>query len=368
LRAIRARMPGAKRCAQIVIKDRRLAHGIDPGLGARCIGQMCAISGGKHHRIAGAQAGIDGDEPLVGVEPGFGQPGIGARARSAGDEIGLDLAAITQFDRFGGDPGDLDPLNQGHAQTDHRLTDPRGGARAETRQYARAVDQCHLTRAAPAAQGVGHGHHQFGPGDAATDYRHPRRARARKIGGPAGSEGPQRLGRDRMIGKTLHLGHGRGDADIDRGHVKADRWAARHMDLALVEVDTLNRAQHHPRAREARQLHQVDIQRRAVIVTGDETRQHARIGRGGTGIDHRHPCARQRHHPPFAQHQRMGVAAPDQNKVAGAGQGRCVHDVSWPYALVCRRRVRPRGWPICRPRRSAAGTRAFHAGECAIWQ
>ncbi len=53
---------------------------------------------------------------------------------------------------------------------------------------------------------------------------------------------------------------------------------------------------------------------------GDMSRQHARIGRSRAGIDNRQPRAGQRVHPPFAQHQRMGMTAAHQHQIPRQGQ------------------------------------------------
>ena len=93
-----------------------------------------------------------------------------------------------------------------------------------------------------------------------------------------------------------------------------------NRDLACRPVNPRRRPKDQPRPGVAAQAHQVDLQFIPPVVPGDMTGQHAGIGRGGAGVDDRQPRAGQRVHPPFAQHQRMGVPAANQHQISRQGQ------------------------------------------------
>ncbi|CAM4375169.1 hypothetical protein PARU111607_15935 [Palleronia rufa] len=280
---------------------------------------MRAVAHGEDRRIAGPKGLVHGHIAPVQRQPGLGQPAVGPRAGRAGDEPGRDLAPIGQHHRAGRQSRHLLALDQRHARFGHRPPQPVRGAAAQSRQRPVALDHRHRPPAGP----VAHGHRQFHPGDPAADHRDgvtpiPDRR-------PACREPAQRLGGDAMFGKARQVRHLRMDPDVERGHVIAD---PPRPDQPVVDGDFPRRrvqprgpSQDQPRAGEARQPHQVDLQRVAVVMAGDEARQHPGVGRRRAGIDDRQPRARQRIHPPAPQHQRMGVTAADQHDVSGQGQG-----------------------------------------------
>ena len=154
-------------------------------------------------------------------------------------------------------------------------------------------------------------------------------------GVPRLKERPERLGRHGMRGKPRQVIQVRRDADVHAGQVIAQGGAAGgEMDFLRRPVDPGHAVQNDPRARAAPQPKKVDHKLVPGIVAGNMTGQHAGIGGHRTGVDQRQAQARQRGHCKAAQHQRMGVAAPDQHEVGDGRIQGCLHGADTSRALL----------------------------------
>ena len=145
-----------------------------------------------------------------------------------------------------------------------------------------------------------------------------------------------------MHGEARNLGHVGGDADVDRGQVERDVGTAGDFQGPSVRVKRFHPAEDQTGIGEARQFDQIDLESVAGIVSGDEARQHACIGRRGGGVDQRQSRARHRRHAPTAQEQSMGVSAADKDDVPGVGKRHRHHVRSLAVARWLGERVRAR--------------------------
>ena len=109
------------------------------------------------------------------------------------------------------------------------------------------------------------------------------------------------------------------DASVNRGHVIGDVGAATKADALCGGVDARCMTQDQPGVGKAAEADEVDHHVAAGVVPGDMTGQHAGIGGDGVGVDQGQPHAGHGIHPPHAQQQRMGMAAPDKDQIGDAG-------------------------------------------------
>ena len=116
-------------------------------------------------------------------------------------------------------------------------------------------------------------------------------------------------------------GQVRGDADVDGGKVIGQGRAAGEVDQPRLPVDAGGAVEDQAGLGEPGQTDQVDHQRFAPVMARDEAGQHPGIGRDGIGVDDGQPGAGQGVHRPHPQHQRMGMAAAEKDKVADRGRG-----------------------------------------------
>ena len=311
---------------QVMKQHRSLAHREYPGLGARRVAQMGAIADGKQRRIGQAlQVGGDRDKAALQRQPGCGQPGVRVRACHRHAQPRCDPAAIGQLYGTCLDAHRACICHQRHPAPHHMRQKCRAGAGAEPGQGLRpGLDHANLGICPGLGKPLGGGQRQFHPGNAAAQDRHRSGRLARlhpcQKSLPAFGERPHRFCPNAVFGKPRQVWQPRGDANVDRGHVKGHVRATRHRDPPLCPVDPRCRTEDQPRPGKAGQPDQIDFQRGARIVAGDMARQHAGIGCGRLGIDQGQPHTGQRRHAPAAQHQRMGMTAADQHEVAGQGQ------------------------------------------------
>ena len=279
--------------------------------------EMRAIAGCKDRGVRGLQPGIHPHVAALEGEAGAGKPGLRLAPRGPRDEGGFDVAPVGEGQAFRRNRGDVGPLPERDTRLPQRGHDPAARGAVHAGQGAVSLDEMHLSRRV--REPVRHRHGELGARDAGPDDRGVAGGALREEVLPAGGEGSERLGRDRVLGETRKVRHVRGHADVERGDIESDRSAVLDHHLAAHEIDTVRPAEHQPRPGKSRELHQVDVEIVSGVMTCHVTGQHAGIGGRGPGIDQRQPNARERVHPPFSQHQRMGMAATNENEVAREG-------------------------------------------------
>ena len=183
---------------------------------------------------------------------------------------------------------------------------------------------------------MGRGEGEFHPADPGADEDQMRGlGLGGKEGLPALGIVAEGFGGDGVVGKARQVGQVRADADIERGDVIAQGWAACQMDHLGGAVDVYGAIEDDPRPGKAGKADQIDHDLIPAVVAGDEAGQHARVGGGGIGVDDRQAHAGQRVHRPHPQDQRMGMAAADKDQVLHEGKGVLHHRPSRPAARVC---------------------------------
>ena len=168
----------------------------------------------------------------------------------------------------------------------------------------------------------------------------------------------QWLGRDRMVREAGDIRHFGGDPDIERGDVIVQHPPRAKAHLPGLHIQAHSAVKDQPRPGCPGQPDKVDIQILAPVVACDMSRQHARVGRGRGGVDHRHPHPGQRIHRPFPQHQRMRMATANQGKVAGQGMGQLHGTDLWSKM--------PAGLDHRREKDHALGREPIAAGDVAV--
>ena len=338
MRAKGAHRFAGHRRGEVVIQHRRRAHRIDAGLGAGRMAHVGAIAGGKERVVAlHAQIRPHPHEAVIGERQGrAGEPVMRTRAGCAHGEAAGDLPPVRERHRARLDPHRARAGHRLDPEPAHGAEERRAGAGIGGGDLAPRLDQADLWLHAPRVQGMGHGQRQLGPGNAAADHRHLRRHLARQRPGakilPARGIEIERLGAGGVGGKALDLGHLGMDAHVDRGHVPADLAPVGEPHQPGRRVDRLGMSQHEAGTREARELHQIDLQRRAWVMPGNIARQHPRIGRGRVRVDQREAHTLDGLHPPHPRHQRVGMASADQHQVAYENKA-LPHDVIPPVTL-----------------------------------
>ena len=302
--------------AEVVEEDRGGADGVGAGLGAGIVREAGAVAGGEDHRVGGGgQIRADVEKAVGGGQAGGGDPGPGAGAGDADREGRGDRAAVLEDDGTRADLGDAASLDQLDAEPAHRGAQAAGGGGADLAQRRGGLDRAD---GGAGAEGVGHGHGELAAADAAADHRDVAGGIIPK-GAPAGGEGAERLGGDGVRGEAGQVRHGRSDADIEREGVEGDGGAALDRDAPGGEVDAGGGCDDEARAGVAGEAHEVDLERLAPVVAGDVAGQHPGVGGDGPRVDQGEAGAGQRVHAPAAQHQRVGVAAAEEDEVSGEG-------------------------------------------------
>ena len=104
-----------------------------------------------------------------------------------------------------------------------------------------------------------------------------------------------------------------------RSYGTGGRWRQITRRAGKIEVDDLVLVE--PRPGETRQRTGVDMGIVEAVMAGDETGQHAGIGRVHLAADQREAHARDRLHAEHAQHRDVRVAGADQHDVLDHGMG-----------------------------------------------
>ena len=191
-------------------------------------------------------------------------------------------------------------------------------------------------------EAVFHRERQFHSRHAASDDRRSRRSDALGDRGceffPFVGKAVQRFGGAGMLfesGNVSQLGR---RPDIDGCHIVSDVRATGDFDRAVRPINSLDLAEHQPRAGMARQPYEIDFKLFAAVMSCDKPRQHSGVGRFRVGIDQRKPCSGNRIHAPGFERQRMRVSAADECDIA-VFQFEWTQNASVPVAV---RRVRER--------------------------
>ncbi len=323
LRLIGPHRSAGERGAQVVVEERGLAHRKDARLGARGVGQMGAVADGEQGVVArDAQGCVHAHEAFVQWQAGAREPRVRAGSRDAGDEGGGERVAGRKRDAVRRDGGDALTGAERNAQVVEGAEEAGAGLWAGARDRLGTLDQRDGSRRARVGQGPRHGHRQLHPRNAATDDD--------RIGsGPSGDGGQMRappyrkgaegLGGDGMGGEAGNIRHLGRDTDVEGRHVVGQRRATGNRQRPGDRIEVRHHAVDQCGPGEARETHEVDVQLLAGVVPRDMAGEHAGIGRGRAGVDDGQPGAGKRVHAPFAQDEGMGVAAADQDEVAGEG-------------------------------------------------
>ena len=156
---------------------------------------------------------------------------------------------------------------------------------------------------------------------------------------PALVERRHRLDRGGVLARARHR-QIRRRAGVEREQVPADRWSPRGVvepDLPSFEIERRHLGAHEAHAGPGAQAQQVDVHLLDRVVPGDQSRQHARIGREHVSRDERQAHAGERPHRPAADEQRVTVTAADEHHVA---HERCPPAGHGVHALArCRARI-----------------------------
>jgi hypothetical protein len=175
---------------------------------------------------------------------------------------------------------------------------------------------------------------------AAADHREAQPAQflgARGQRFPARGEPVDRFDRNRVLDGAGNIVALRGNADIQRHQIIADRRVitAQHVASGAVEANRFVMDQ--PRAGETRQAQQIDMAFGERIMPGDIAGQHPRIGGLDIAGDEGEAHAGDRPHPEPLQHMDMGMPAADEHEVPvdrNARLHRATMPERGPYRLI----------------------------------
>ncbi len=241
------------------------------------------------------------------------------RTRRAVDELGLDQPPVLKPDAVRANRRDRRALDQIDPCLRHRRQNLGAGLVGHARKSGGLVDQRDL--AAPVLQRMRHRHGQFRASNPRADHGDLGCLGGGTIGGPLGRKLRQGFGGNPVLGEARQLGHLGSDPHIHRRQVIGHRRLPRDADLALFDVDPLGRADNHAGAGKAAEAHEVNVELIAGVVPRDETWEHPGIGGCRQRVDHGHPHPRQGVHPPHPQDKGVAMAATNQNKITGQGNG-----------------------------------------------
>ncbi len=280
----------------------------------------------EHVRVRDrAQRVVDPHEPArVGREAGGGEPRGGARLGHPKYLVGGMVRAVAGPYPVGRD------LDHPHAgmHRDAALGEHAGEARLHPavmrgKHGVRLAEQMERgRRGAERGETVLDGEQYLHPARPAADDRDAHRAvrgqHAVAQPLPPGEEPVDRLHPGRVGGRAGHVG-ARGGADVERQHVVGHRRARPADDLLGVEIEPGRLVDEQARAGEAAQPLEVDMRVVEAVMPGDQTRQHARVGRVHVAADQRQAHARHGPHAEPLEDGDMAVPAADQHQILDDG-------------------------------------------------
>ena len=315
--------------AQVSRQGRTLADGEDARLLAGMVDDASDVAGGEHVGMGNRAQGIgDADETgIVERQAGLRQPRRGARHGHPEDLIERDIGPALAMQSPGIDP--RHPMPGMHVNT--AFGEDAGELAAHPpivgRQYFfRLGDQMILgigagppgLRQHP-AKTVLDTEQKLEPAGAGADDADPDRAFTTEHPlchlMPVGDEAVDRLDRHRVLGGARHLIGVGNRSDVDRQQIICHRRAvpAQHPLVGGIEADRL--VMEELGAGEAGQRPEVDMGVIEAVMSGDQARQHARIGRVGIPADQRQADAGDRPHAEALEHGDMAVAAAEQHQI-----------------------------------------------------
>ena len=114
---------------------------------------------------------------------------------------------------------------------------------------------------------------------------------------PAINERVHWLGRQRVLPRAGDIAHQRPRPDVDGQDFVWDRWPVVAMHQLAIHIQRGHVAMKEPRIGKACQGPEIDMGLVKTVMTGNETRQHARIGRVDIAADQGQADARNGFHP-----------------------------------------------------------------------
>ena len=329
LRAERFERLAEQGTAQVFAQRRSLADGEDAGLGPRMAVDGGNITAGENSRVGDRLQGVgDPDKAfLVGGQSGFGGPGLGAGFRRPQDVVGFDFQTRSAgkficFDPnhpFPGMHGDApfgqDPLEcRLHPFVMARQHAIGGGYKVElqSRRITTLVLQFPRQLVADRKQKLDAtgATADNGDGNGAGGLPH-----AGANGGPALQKAVDGFDGQGMVADTGNALVGRRRADVNGQQVIGDRRSAFADHLLVVPVEADGLVVQKPGPGKPGQRAEVDVGIVECVMTGQQTRQHAGIGRLHVFADQRQANTGYGLHGEGFEHRDVAVAASDEDEV-----------------------------------------------------
>ena len=332
---------------QIRGQHRALAHRVHPGLGPRMAALRGDIAGAEHVGKADALQRVvcRHKTPRVHRQSAVFNPGRGAGAGRPDQRVEAAALAPAKMQRARADLGDAVIAVQRHPQRGQLPRDAAARGAAVAGQNLRcAAVQADLRRVL--AQAVGHGQRQFHAAGAAADYGNapPASRRIRCQRGPAPPQAGDGFYRGRVFTGAGHAVEFGLAADIDRQQLVTQRAAFFAAQAPGLWIQAVHRVVEKAHARPLAQPEQIDVRVLEGVVSGEQPRQHARVGRESRAGDQRNAQAGGARHGQLAHDQRVRMAAADQHQILLRGLARahgltgdwrsrgCARACSWGYS------------------------------------
>ena len=322
LRAVLAQAAPGGEGEQVGGQHRPLAHRVHPGLGPGMAALGGDIAGAEHVGKAGALQRVAGAHKPARVhrQSAVFNPRRGAGAGRPEQRVEAAALALAEMQRARADLDDAVIAVQRHPQRGQLPRDAAArGAAVAGQNPRRAAVQADLRRVL--AQAVGYGQRQFHAAGAAADHGNaaPAPRRIFRQGGPAPPQAGHGFYRDRVLTRAGHAVEFRLAADIDRQQFVAQHAAPGAAEAPGLGIEAGHRIVEKAHARPLAQSEQVDMGFLEGVVSGEQARQHARVGGKRRAGDQRDAQAGGARHGQLAQHQRVRMAAAGQHQILPRG-------------------------------------------------